>query len=295
MLSRRRVLDYCVAILLVLLPALTLRSNLRDPSELSSLDKAVVRITSPLQAGISWVVEGVGSVMQRYFLLVDVEEENEELRRENERLRERLVLALRGVGDTANLEALAGLRQREQADSVGARVIARSANGYFRVTRISIDRGDKDVAVGMPVINSSGLVGRILHVFGKYSDVLLISDPSSALDVTIPRVGANGVLRGLGRDDSFACEIGMLDRRKKIEPGDKVVTSGLGPLPAGIAVGEVVRVTTVDYDLFQRVEVRPVVDLNDPGALLILVALPPPRDAKAGTRRDSTAYGLRAR
>ena len=38
---------------------------------------------------MSWVVEGVGGMWSRYVALVDVEDENRELRAENEQLRKR--------------------------------------------------------------------------------------------------------------------------------------------------------------------------------------------------------------
>ncbi len=290
--TRRRVLDYVLAALLVLLPVLLLRANLRDSADLSRLDKAVLRISSPIQAAVAWGIEGVGGVFHRYIILVDVEQENQELREENSRLRQRLLLATRGAKDASMLESLVGLKQRQDAETIGARIIARSVNSYFRVIRVAIDRGEHEVAPGMPVMNADGLVGRISHSFGRYSDVLLISDPSSAIDVTISRLGANGVLRGLGRNNSFLCEIGLLDRGKAIEVGDQVVTSGLGTLPAGLAVGEVVRVTSADYELFQTVEVRPAVDLANPGALIVLTAAPPPPDPLAGKRRDLPAFGM---
>ena len=65
----------------------------------------------------------------------------------------------------------------------------------------------------MPVITGTGPVGRINKVFGDYADVTLISDPSSSVEVVIPRTGGRGILTGLGRNDSYACTIEWLERR----------------------------------------------------------------------------------
>src|SRR5262249_9372977 len=56
---RRRAIDWSLAGLLLLLPALILRSSLKT-GELSGFDKAVLRVSSPLEGAVTWVVEGVG-------------------------------------------------------------------------------------------------------------------------------------------------------------------------------------------------------------------------------------------
>ena len=83
---RRRLLDYGLAAALLAAPILILQAGLKEPSNLNGFDQAVLRISSPLQAAMSWVVEGIGGVWDRYVGLVDVEEENRELRATNARL-----------------------------------------------------------------------------------------------------------------------------------------------------------------------------------------------------------------
>ena len=209
---------------------------------------ALLRITAPLQAGVSWVVEGVGGMWGRYVALVDVEDENRELRAENEKLRRELAAMTRRAFDVDALEDLAVVKRTTPADTLGARVIGAPMSPQFRVLRLRIDRGDKDVQPGMPVITGTGPVGRINKVFGDYADVTLISDPSSSVEVVIPRTGGRGILTGLGRADSYACTIEWLERQTqargaKVQVGDEVVTSGLGAsFPPGLVVGKVTRV-----------------------------------------------------
>ena len=80
---------------------------------------------------MSWVVEGIGGVWNGYVWLVDVEDENDELRRENARLRKKLSAALRSEMSTRALEDLLGLRKRTTADTMGARVVSASINVIF--------------------------------------------------------------------------------------------------------------------------------------------------------------------
>src|SRR4029077_13081948 len=97
---RRRLVDWALTGLLVLLPALVLRASLARSAP-STLDTALLRLTSPLQAGVSWIVEGIGGLWGRYVALVDVESENRELRDENERLRKQLATVTRRAFDVA--------------------------------------------------------------------------------------------------------------------------------------------------------------------------------------------------
>ena len=284
---KRRVLDYSLAGILLLIPVLVLHSNLKNPNNINGFDRAILRVSSPLQAMASWIVGGFGGTFSRYVWLVDVEDENRELRAEVDRLRKENAVLKRQVGDTKLLEDMIGLRERTPADTVGGRVIAASVSPYFRVVRITVDRGEDEVGVDMPVITPEGLVGRINNVYGPYSDVLLISDGSSKVDVTVERTGGRGMLRGLGKNGSYACEVEWLDRGNEVAVGDLLVTSGLDRFPAGVPVGHVSKVTTKDYKMYQEVEVEPVVHLSSLRNVMVLQALPPPADPNGGKRRAS--------
>ena len=295
---RRRLLDWSLAAMLVIVPALVLRASLTRGAP-TTLDSALLRITAPLEAGVAWVVEGIGGVWSRYVALVDVESENRELRADNEDLRKQLAAMSRRAFDVEALEDVATVKRRTPADTLGARVIGAPLSPQFRVIRIRIDRGDRDVAPGMPVITGTGPVGRIDRVYGSYADVTLVSDPSSSIEVVIPRTGGRGMLTGLGKPDSYACTIGWLEKqvdpKAKVEVGDEVVTSGLGAsFPPGLVVGKVTRVSR-DDGLFQSVEVAPAVDVSRVRAVEVLLAPPPPPDPDAKTKkRSEPAFGGRA-
>ena len=306
---RRRLVDWSLTGILILLPALVLRASLSRGTP-SALDQALLRLTAPLETGVSWVVEGIGATWSRYVAVVDVEAENRELRADNERLRRDLAAMTRKAYDVAALEDLAVVKKRTPADTLGARVIGAPLSPQFRVVRLKIDRGEREVAPDMPVITSEGPVGRVERVYGNYADVVLISDPGSRIDVVIrdpaqpaaPINGARGLLVGLGRADSYACKIGWLERQSrtgagadaKVKVGDEVVTSGLGAsFPAGLVVGKISKIVG-DDGMFQSVEVSPTVDVSRVRAVMVLLAPPPPPDPDAKARRRSEpAFGTR--
>ena len=295
---RRRIVDWTLTGVLILLPALVLRASLARGTP-SAFDQALLRITAPLQAGVSWIAEGIGGVWSRYVALIDVESENRELRAENETLRKDLAAMTRRAYDVTALEELALVKKRTAADMIGARVIGAPLSPQFRVLRLRIDRGEPQIQPEMAVIAGTGPIGKIDKVFGDYADVVLISDTRSKIDVVVKRIGRRGFLLGLGRPDSYACTITSLELSsqpdQRAQVGDEIVTSGVGSIfPPGLVIGTISKLEG-DDGMFQKVEVQPSVDVSRVRAVMILLAPPPPADPDAKTkRRSEPAFGARA-
>lgn len=282
---------YRLALLLVigLLPLLVLRANLRR-HEPGALDATMLRITAPLQRVVTWAAEGVQYVWFGYLNLVDAEQENRELRSENRRLHDELILMRERVADTARLEGLLAFTATAPAPRLGARVVASTMDARQRVMRIYIDRGAADVRVGMPVIAVGGVVGRVARVLQGYADVMLISDPNSALDVVLPRTQGRGILRGGGAEGRYICQLHWVESEalasgagaaagsaagQAPQVGDEVVTSGFGGVfPAGLSVGRVVAVTRRPYSMFHEVQVAPVVEFTALRVVSVVLAQP---------------------
>lgn len=287
MARRRRLLDYGIAAALLICAFLLFLANAKNPDDRNVIDRGVLRVAAPLEAGVAWVVGGVGDLIGGYLWLRDVDGENAELRAENERLRQRNAELRRTQIDTDELATLLQMKQELPSRSIGARVIAGSLSPHFRLLRVSIDRGGAEVREGMPVVTGSGLLGRIDAVYADYAEVLLITDPRSSVDISLPRTGGRGVLTGLGRSDRYLAKLEQLDRSRAVEVGDPIVTSGLnGKFPARLAVGTVTRVRSDPSSLFQEVEVEPAVDFSSFEAVLILQTVAPPPSPRGAESED---------
>ena len=274
---RRRLLDYSIAAVLLTFAFLLFFANARGASDRNALDRTVLKIAAPIEAGVAWAIGGVGDLAGGYIWLRGVDDENAELRAENERLRQENADLRRRQIDTEELVSLLQMKRDLPSRSVGARVIAGSLSPHFRLLRVSVDHGGEAVREGMPVVTGSGLIGRIDAVYSDYAEVLLITDPRSSVDVLLPRTGGRGVLTGLGRSDRYLAKLEQLDRTSAVEVGDTIVTSGLGrKFPARLAVGVVTRVRSDPSSLFQEVEVEPAVDFSSFESVLIIQTVPPP-------------------
>ena len=274
--------DAAILLALVVIPAIFLRANLRDPSELSWLDRALLQVSGPVQYVAEWSADGVSSVIEDYVYLVDVKSDNDHLRAENDRLRREMRPLRADAQRIAQLESLLGLRERIATETRTGRVIAKDISPSFRVVRLWVDQGEQaGLRAGMPVVANEGLVGQIRRVSGRFADVLLTIDPESHVDVVVGETRARGRLEGLGRRSRYRCRIQFDRPNDQVAVGDEVFTSGLGKkFPASILVGYISKISDQEFGLHQEGEVTPSVDFTRLDEVLILTSGP-----KGGERR----------
>jgi rod shape-determining protein MreC len=280
----RRFRDAAISMALLAIPFFVLKSNLQDPSDTNMVDRLILQASAPIQYVAMEMADSVSGVIEDYVYLVHVKGDNDRLRGEVDRLTQERRRLHAHARENQRLKELLQLRERIGTETLSARVIAKEIVPSFRVVRVRIDRGERErIKRGMPVISSEGLVGQVEKSWSRYSDVLLTADKRSAIDVSIPRTGARGMLRGTGSSESYLCRIQYLHRMDEVQVGDEVYTSGLGQrFPPSILVGTVTAVRRQDFGLYQEVEVAPSVNFSSLEEVLIL-----PR----GSRQKSVMEG----
>lgn len=280
----RRFRDAAIVAVLVALPFFFLKANLTNPEEMGPIDRMVMQASAPIQYVSTQVADGVSSVVEEYVWLVDVHAENERLHEENARLQHQVRLLRHVTEENERLRELLQLRDQIEGETHSAQVIGKEVSDFFRVMRVRLDRGERDlIRPGMPVVSPEGLVGQVRRTWSRYSDVLLTVDRTSAIDVKVHRTGARGMLRGTGDTDRYLCRIQYLRRDEEVQVGDEVYTSGLGQrFPANILVGRVTRIVREEFGLYQEAEVTPAVDFSSLEEVLILTA---------GSREQAVAEG----
>lgn len=212
------------------------------------------------QAGLSATVGVIGNTFSR-FTGGETAEENEELRREVDRLREEKTRLIGVLQENARLREMVGFQEAHpQFELAPARVIGRDVTPYFRVEKIRLETDD-DVQPRMPVVAPDGVVGQIHRVYDGYADVVLVADPRSRIDAINQRNRALGVVKGLGHEADYKAQMAFMEERDALEPGDTLVTSGMGEFfPRELPIGTVVDVEMDEQQLYQDVTVEPAVD-----------------------------------
>jgi rod shape-determining protein MreC len=250
---------------------MTRQAARQDPAA-SPLGRWTVRMVGP----VAGFVVGFLGVFDR---AGDTWRTRSDLRRDNERLRERLdamereLLRREGIEEqVARLaEAVRYSRQTRRSLQV-ADVVYADHRSWLRSLLVRVGSGGTEI--GQPVLAPAGLVGRVVVAANPYAKVQLLTDRSSAVGVMVERTRRQGVLRGQG-DEPLTLEYLPLSADVRI--GDRIVTAGIdGTYPRGLPVGVVVSVGT-GPQLFQRIEVRPRVDFG----LLDTVYLLPRQDLPA--------------
>lgn len=272
MLPLKRVRGFAIVIVLLAVPFFVLRSNMKNPERLNALDRAILRVFAPVEFVVSMVARGVANAWSDYVYLVDVKKDNERLTYESARLRDEVHRLERLQAENHELRRLLQLRDSTPLESVSAQVVGKDFTPFFRVTRLVLDRGSRDVRPHMPVVAPDGVVGAVLRVAGDAVDVQLAVDAAFGIDVEDERTKARGFVRGTGDPARYSCKVEMVDSRDEVEVGDLLVTSGKGKwFPRGIPVARVTRVVKREPGRDQEVLATPTVDFSRLDAVLILV------------------------
>jgi rod shape-determining protein MreC len=155
---------------------------------------------------------------------------------------------------------------------VAAAVVGKDPNPFLKY--VFIDRGSDDgLRRGMPVITNQGLVGQVDAVTATAARVRLITDPSSVVNVRIEPHRSEAQLVGSVTGD---LTVEMVSQDAPLQPGDLVLTSGLGgTFPSDLLIGQVISVRKQSNELFQSGAVQPVVDFSTLQAVLVITNFRP--------------------
>ncbi len=197
-----------------------------------------------------------------------------ELASENRRLKEEALLL---KGRQLKFEALEqeNIRLRGLLDStfkVGDQVLIAeplSINIVPYENLVVVNKGSRyGIQPGQAVVDGNGVVGQVLRVTTHNADVVMITDPSHAIPVQINRNGLRTIAVGTGQTDRL--ELPYLAGSADVQPGDLLVTSGLGGVfPAGYPVARIVA-PPAGVSPSGKIQARPVAQLDRNRELLVV-------------------------
>ncbi|MGK7344726.1 MAG: rod shape-determining protein MreC [Candidatus Nitrospinota bacterium M3_3B_026] len=269
-----------LAILLVLTAASfsLLLVNLREESSLSVLEKVVIAAVAPFQEAVSWTVSRTAAVWEDYVYLVNLRQENKDLKSKVDRLTFENSLLVERLKSYQRLDRLLTFPRLDTAVFEAARVIGRDTTDRMKV--IIINKGSNHgIGEDMPVVTSRGLVGRVAGVSWRASKVLLITDVRSAIDAIAQDSREGMVIVGT---NSPLLEARYLDVMADVKEGDKVISSGLGGVfPKGMLIGALTDVRRKRGALFLSARVAPFVDLNGLEEVLVIKGMKEPEGGAA--------------
>jgi len=149
--------------------------------------------------------------------------------------------------------------------------------GYSQT--VTLDAGTADgIKTGDTVLNGQGLVGTVTAVNAQTCSVLLATDATSVVGVTMATSGQIGWVTGPGKTSGTGLlKLQVLDENANLSVGEQLVTSASihdRPYVPGVPVGVIKKVQNRGGSLTALALVQPYADFTSLGVVGIVVAPP---------------------
>jgi rod shape-determining protein MreC len=239
---------------------------------------------SPIQNVSSKATGATSNFFSQIFNFRSIAAENEQLKQRLSEVESQLHVARQQAAENDRLKGLLDLRDKRTYETVPARVIARDPSVWFNT--VTINRGSSSgVAVNMPVVSATGIVGRVVTVSPWASQVMLVTDEKAGAGAVVGQLGESGALGSVrGRPDLGLIEMRYVSGQEKVVAGDYVMTTGQdGIYPPGLNVGEVVDVKNGTATQPHQILIRPGSRLDRLEEVAVLLYKAPQRTAPEQT------------
>ncbi len=198
-----------------------------------------------------------------------------ELQLENSRLRAERLLT------NARLQRLTALEAENDRfrDMLEARDLVRDEVRVVEMLAVDADPNRHNIVIssgevdgvydGQAIVDADGLVGQVIRTGRNTAQAILISDPDHALPVEVSRNGLRTIAVGTGEFDRL--DLPFLPNNADIQPGDLLVTSGLGgAFPPGYPVAVVATIDRIPQEPFATITAKPSAALDQVREIMLI-------------------------
>jgi rod shape-determining protein MreC len=263
--------------LLVLTSLALLTLDFRDAAIVQSARRTAGNAFSPLRGAAETVSEPFSNAWHGITGYGAHQTENEELRRQIEEMEGRPILEQDATAQLDEVLSQLDIEWITDIDTTTARVLSGSPSNFSHT--VDISKGSSSgIAIGMPVVNGAGLVGKVVLVTNDRSTVQLITDPDFAVGIRLLGTQVTGTARGRGPGEDLLADTNLEpDAADLPKPGAPVTTSGIdiASFPASIPVGTVRSLNDASGGLSIDIVIRPMADIDRLAFLTVLMWEPP--------------------
>lgn len=244
----------------------------------------VVDTVVPNFDGAMAPVTGMVNIMRDFQSYERLYDQNRELRRELQQMTQWKEAALQLEQENARLLDLNNVRLDPRMTFITGVVRADSGSPFRQSVLLNVGARD-GIKDGWAAMDGLGLVGRISGVGDNSARVILLTDTSSRIPVTVQPSGQTALVLG---DNTAAPPVDFIENAGSVRPGDRVITSGDGGVfPPGLLVGQIaldpggrMRLRlAADYERLEFLRVLRDLGgetIENPGALIETAPLMPP-------------------
>ena len=226
-----------LAAMVVMLLAIFLFWRIDNP-RIEKMRMAVIDVVAPNFAWVAIPVTGTVNLVRSAQSYNSIYRQNQELRREIQQMKAWKEAALSFEQENARLLNLNKVKLDPKFTHITGVVLADSGSPFRQTVLLNVGARD-GIIDGWAAMDGIGLVGRISGVGDRTARVIMLSDNSSRIPVTIEPTGQYALMVG---DNSSRPPIDFVENLEAVRPGDRVVSSGDGGVfPAGLLIGQVVQ------------------------------------------------------
>lgn len=223
--------------IIIILVAIFLFWRIDNP-RIEQMRMAVIDVIAPNFAWVATPVTGTVNLVRSAQSYNSIYQQNQELRREIQQMKAWKEAALSFEQENARLLDLNKVRLDPKFTHITGVVLADSGSPFRQTVLLNVGARD-GIIDGWAAMDGIGLVGRISGVGDRTARVIMLSDNSSRIPVTIEPIGQNALMVG---DNTSRPPIDFVENLEAVRPGDRVVSSGDGDVfPAGLLIGQVVQ------------------------------------------------------
>jgi rod shape-determining protein MreC len=239
---------------------------------LATVRQAAGTVLYPLQMAALMPRDALANMGGYFSTVSTLQKEVDDLKSQQVSAAKSLQEAQHQIAENVHLRKLMGAREHLPVKSMMSEILYDARDPSSR--KVVLDRGTRQgVQLGLPVIDSAGVVGQVTRVFPFTSEVTLLTDREQAIPVQVLRNGLRSV--AYGRGQSGLLDLRFMAPNADILVGDVLITSGMdGVYPPGLAVAKVVQVESSAAGAFGRVVCQPLAGIDRNRQLLILMSQP---------------------
>ncbi|MPQ42496.1 rod shape-determining protein MreC [Clostridium tarantellae] len=224
---------------------------------------------NPVQKVVYAIGDKISGVIDFFYNFSSVKAENDELKKKNIELQNKLVGYENFKRENENLKSMLDFQNKQdQYKYVGANIIGKN-EGYI------IDKGTKDgVYKDMPIVVPEGLVGVVTEASTNWAKVKTLIDENIAVAGIVERSRDVGIVKGYtDSNNTPLAKISNLNMNSDIKEGDVILTTSDvgGYYPKDIRIGEVVSVKEDKVNVMKTAVIKPYVNFNKLEQVFVVV------------------------
>jgi rod shape-determining protein MreC len=230
-----------VLLIVVLLQLLLLAYQVKSSQDVRLIRVWSVTAVTPIAKVLEVVRRNTIGLVEDYFVLINVREENRKLSSELGNLKMENHFLKSELQTAERAQALIAFKARTPSRTIPARIIGTGTGANSRV--VYVDQGSAaGIMRGMAVVTPDGIVGKVLDAYPTASQVMLITDPTFRAGVTSEKNRVNGTVEGQGQNK---LRVNYVENEEKVDTGEMFYTSGDDRIfPRGMPVGKATVVRT---------------------------------------------------